>query len=68
MAIRKYQKAHLCKHIYSTGNVLVFVKESCPVRAQRNKEINNWKPDWVDKKDCRECEYFEQKESEGEKG
>lgn len=49
--MKKYQKAHLCKHINRTGNVLVFIKNTCPM----------WRRtvDYVLKATCRECEYFE---------
>jgi len=61
MKIRRYQKAHLCKHIKRTGNVLVFVKPTCPT-------VQKWPSvDYVAKAHCRACEYFELKESEVEK-
>jgi hypothetical protein len=60
MKIRRYQKAHLCKHIDRTGNVLVFVKPTCPMGQ-------NWPSvDYVFKAHCRACEHFELKEVEKE--
>jgi len=54
--VRKYLKAHKCKHIESTGIVLVFVKQSCPkaIISERSKHR------FVDKATCRECDNFEE--------
>lgn len=61
MAIRKYQKPHLCKHSERALNVIVQVKESC-----KSTERRGMREDYVEKKTCRECGHFELRESEGE--
>jgi hypothetical protein len=57
MAIRKYQKPHLCKHAKQCLNVLVRVKESCQLCNDSGA---------VSKGICRECDYFQTEESEDE--
>ena len=59
MAIRRYKKPHLCKHVKQTFDQFVRTVNTCP-------NLNKWgnKKDLVDKKNCRECKYFELKESE----
>lgn len=64
MAIRKYKKPHLCKHVIEVLNTFVAVSDDCIYwRSQESFGIDQ---DFVFKITCRECKHFELKESEGE--
>lgn len=55
--MRKYQKAHLCKHARLTGMVLNTVDDGCP-----NKIVMKSGELYADKKACIDCTAFEEKE------
>jgi hypothetical protein len=58
--MRKYQKAHLCKHAKHTGMVLNTVDDGCP-----NKIVMKSGELYAEKKACIDCTAFEAKPQKG---